>query len=239
VLQSAFHTHFGSSWCRWPWQSEWSTAMGAGVSSVTGPVSSCTSSCSSNSIRLTSSSGNALPPGVCLEDNEIAGVEFTEKAIFASPLPAKMWIEIGRWNPVSLLLLAPAWSYTVSGTADHWWFVARSANHMYYYVAQFCADCSYDEDDDEDDDPASTKHNHVSGLAFLGMWAAVATGLQYPEAQWWHARTWKQCNKPRQKVDLDRLIRLNPAVKLPYSWVDNNCQHFCVYLYEGLEEHSA
>jgi len=200
--------------------------MGASASSVSGPVSSSTNSSRSNSSTGLRRSGVPLPDGVVLESHEVAGVEFTEKAIFASPLPAKVLIEIGRWNPVSLLLLAPAWSYTVSGTADHWWFVARCADHTFYYAAQFCADCHY-------------QHNHVSGVALLGMEAAVTIGLQYPDARWWHARTWKECTEPRQKIDLDRLIHLNPSVALPYSWVDNNCQHFCVLLSEGLAEYSV
>merc|ERR1719199_2413647 len=94
-----------------------------------------------------------MQPGVRLDDAEVEHVQFTEKAVLACPLPAKAWIELGRWNPVSLLFLAPAWSYSLSGSADHWWFVSRSTNHMYYYVAQFCTD---------------NGKNHVSGTAFLG-----------------------------------------------------------------------
>lgn len=151
-------------------------------------------------------------------------MQFTEKAVLACPLPAKAWIELGRWNPVSLLLLAPAWSYQMSGSADHWWFVARSTNHMYYYVAQFCSD---------------NGKNHVSGNAFLGLWAAIASGLQYPEARWWYARDWEPCVRPRRKVELDKVILLNPTVSLPYSWVDNNCQHFAVHLQEGESPYAA
>merc|ERR1719464_369945 len=165
-----------------------------------------------------------LPPGVRLDDSEVDGVDFVEKAVLACPLPAKVWIEFGRWNPVSLLVLAPAWSYHLSGPADHWWFVARSANHMYYYVAQFCSD---------------NGKNHVSGYAFLGMWAAIASGLQYPEAKWWYAREWAPCTRPRCKEELDKIVLQNPAVSAPYSWVDNNCQHFAVHLYEGASQYVA
>ncbi|CAJ1366287.1 unnamed protein product [Effrenium voratum] len=130
-----------------------------------------------------------------------------------------------RWNPVSLLFLVPAWSYHVSGPADHWWFVARSANNMYFYAAQFCMD--------------ESGKNHVSGCVYLGLCAAVASGLQYPEAQWWFAREWAPCRKPRSKKELDRLLLNNPSAMLPYSWMDNNCQHFAVNLYEGDPGHIA
>jgi hypothetical protein len=43
------------------------------------------------------------------EDHFLRGILVGEKAIFACPLPGKAWIELGRWNPVSLLLLVPAW----------------------------------------------------------------------------------------------------------------------------------
>merc|ERR1712032_680053 len=126
----------------------------------------------------------------------------------------------------SLLVLAPAWSYSVSGTADHWWFVARSASRMYYYVSQFFA---------EKDDRGCA----VTGEAYLGMWAAVLSGLQYPQLRWWYAREWKDCVQPRTKVDLDKLIQLNPSGSKPYSWVDNNCQHFAEILYDGEEPYAA
>ncbi|CAJ1404312.1 unnamed protein product [Effrenium voratum] len=166
-----------------------------------------------------------VPPGLRLEDYEVQNVVFVEKAVFACPLPGKAWIELGRWNPVSLLFLVPAWSYHVSGPADHWWFVARSANNMYFYAAQFCMD--------------ESGKNHVSGCVYLGLCAAVASGLQYPEAQWWFAREWAPCRKPRSKKELDRLLLNNPSAMLPYSWMDNNCQHFAVNLYEGDPGHIA
>ncbi|CAE7469488.1 unnamed protein product [Symbiodinium natans] len=163
------------------------------------------------------SSSRGMPPGVRLEDFEVRNVLFTEKAILACPLPAKAWIELGRWNPLSLALLAPAWSYHISGSADHWWFVARSADRMYYYAAQFCVD--------------HAGKNHVTGLTYLGMWAAIAFGLQYPEAKWWFARDWVPCKHIRKKRDLDRLLLGNPSASYPYSWIDNNCQHFAMNLY--------
>ncbi|CAE7583424.1 unnamed protein product [Symbiodinium sp. CCMP2592] len=162
--------------------------------------------------------GPGMPPGVRLEDSEVKNICFVEKAILACPLPQKAWIELGRWNPISLALLAPAWSYQIAGTADHWWFVARSADNMYYYAAQFCVD--------------QTGKNHITGLAYLGMWAAIACGLQYPEAKWWFARDWAPCEHPRKKRDLDRLLQRNPSASHPYSWMDNNCQHFAMNLYD-------
>jgi len=159
-----------------------------------------------------------------LNDWEVEGVEFTEKSILASPLAAKSLIELGRWNPISLLVLAPVWSYNVSGAADHWWFVARSENKDFYYVAQFCQD---------------EGKNHVSGYVFQGMDAAVSFGRQYEDAQWWHVREWKPCLAPRPKEDLDKLALLNPAVSSPYSWAANNCQHFAIHLYEGDGMHAA
>eukprot|EP00913_Durusdinium_trenchii_P026176 g24557.t1 len=147
-------------------------------------------------------------------------VLFVEKAIFACPLPGKAWIELGRWNPVSLLFLVPAWSYQVSGPADHW-----SANNMYFYAAQFCMD--------------ESGKNHVTGSVYLGLPGAVASGLQYPEANCWLAREWAPCRKPRAKRDLDRLLMSNPSAQIPYSWMDNNCQHFAVNLYEGDHGHIA
>uniref|UniRef100_A0A7S4VTC9 LRAT domain-containing protein n=1 Tax=Alexandrium monilatum TaxID=311494 RepID=A0A7S4VTC9_9DINO len=196
-------------------------------SSQSAPPASLSSNHSSASSRTSSGAAGqhaALPPGVRLDDSEVQGVEFVEKSVLACPLPAKAWIELGRWNPVSLLMLAPVWSYHLSGPADHWWFVARSSDHTYYYVAQFCA---------------SNGENHITGYAFLGMWAAIASGLQYPEANWWYAREWRPCERPRCKEDLDGLVLQNPAVEFPYSWVDNNCQHFAVHLYEGAAKHSA
>merc|ERR550532_4004893 len=190
--------------------------MGSASSSIPGESSLLSSGCSSGGVAIPATGHAALPPGVRLDDSEVEGVEFVEKSVLACPLPAKAWIELGRWNPVSLLLLAPAWSYHLSGPADHWWFVARSSNHMYYYVAQFCSD---------------NGKNHVSGYAFLGMWAAIASGLQYPEAKWWYAREWMPCERPRVKDELDKLVLHNPAVSAPYSWVDNNCQHFAVHLH--------
>mmetsp|Transcript_109348 Transcript_109348/g.217195 ORF Transcript_109348/g.217195 Transcript_109348/m.217195 type:complete len:202 (-) Transcript_109348:51-656(-) len=201
--------------------------MGSASSSVPGP-SSCSSlvssGCSSSGSPGPAPGHASVPPGVRLDDAEVEGVLFVEKAILACPLPAKAWIELGRWNPVSLLLLAPAWSYHVSGPADHWWFVTRSANHMYYYIAQFCCDGG---------------RNHVSGCAFLGMWAAITSGLQYPDARWWYAREWTNCALPRSKTELDNLVVNNPVVAAPYSWIDNNCQHFAVELYEGDEKLAA
>jgi len=138
-----------------------------------------------------------LSPGVRLHDWEVEGVQFVEKAIVASPLPMKALIEFGRWNPVSLLLLAPAWSYHVSGSADHWWFIARSKDKMYYYAAQFCAD---------------NGQNHVTGHAFLGLWATISSGLQYEGANWWYARDWVPCTQPRSKRALDCLVIQNPSV---------------------------
>ncbi|CAK8989451.1 Putative transporter svop-1 [Durusdinium trenchii] len=142
-----------------------------------------------------------------------------------NPERIQAWIELGRWNPVSLLFLVPAWSYQVSGPADHWWFVARSANNMYFYAAQFCMD--------------ESGKNHVTGSVYLGLPGAVASGLQYPEANCWLAREWAPCRKPRAKRDLDRLLMSNPSAQIPYSWMDNNCQHFAVNLYEGDHGHIA
>merc|ERR1719221_2200894 len=117
---------------------------------------------------------------------EVENVEFVEKAIFACPLPAKAWIELGRWNPVSLMLLVPAWSYHMAGPADHWWFAARSADQAYYYAAQFCHDLD-------------SGTNDIQGVAFRGMFGAVTWGLQYPDAHWWYARDWAPCRQPRAK----------------------------------------
>mmetsp|Transcript_6514 Transcript_6514/g.15003 ORF Transcript_6514/g.15003 Transcript_6514/m.15003 type:complete len:192 (+) Transcript_6514:74-649(+) len=166
-----------------------------------------------------SSSAGCMPPGVRLEESEVAHLLFVEKTILACPLPGKAWIELGRWNPISLVLLAPAWSYHISGPADHWWFVARSRDHMHYYAAQFCVD--------------QTGKNRITGQVYLGIWAAIAFGLQYPEASWWFAREWTACAEARTKRDFDRLLLKNPAANRPYSWIDNNCQHFAVQLYEG------
>eukprot|EP00929_Paragymnodinium_shiwhaense_P013996 TRINITY_DN121852_c0_g1_i1.p1 TRINITY_DN121852_c0_g1~~TRINITY_DN121852_c0_g1_i1.p1 ORF type:complete len:197 (-),score=7.31 TRINITY_DN121852_c0_g1_i1:219-809(-) len=179
---------------------------------------------SSASVALPTAPHGASRDGIRLPDAEVEHVHFTEKAILACPLQAKAWIELGRWNPISLLLLAPAWSYHLSGPADHWWFVARSACHMYYYVAQFCSD---------------NGRNDVSGVAYLGMWAAISCGLQYPEAQWWYARDWTPCNEPKTKRELDRIVQLNPSCSYRYSWIDNNCQHFAVNMYEGTQPWSA
>merc|ERR1712039_967409 len=132
--------------------------------------------------------------------------------------------ELGRWNPFSLALLAPAWSYHLAGPADHWWFVARSEDRMYFYVAQFCSD---------------NGKNHVTGCVLSGLCAAVAYGLQYTDAKWWYARDWKPTERARSKADLDRLVITNPAVAFPYSWVHNNCQHFACLLYEGDEMSAA
>lgn len=163
-------------------------------------------------------------PGYRLSPGEIERIEFTEKAVLACPLSGKYWIEFGRWNPVSMAVLAPLWSYQLSGTADHWWFIARTADHRYYYVAQFCTD---------------NGKNHVTGAIFLGMLAAIAWGLQYADARWWYSRTWVPCQKVRRKADLDHLVMSVPTVRYPYSWVDNNCQHFAGYLYDPETEWSV
>jgi len=150
--------------------------------------------------------------------NNWESVHFVEKAIFASPLPTKPWLEFGRWNPVSLLVLTPVWSYILSGGADHWWFVARDSLHTHYYVAQFCL---------------GNGDARITGGVFGGISSAVQYGLQYPDADWWYARQWSPCTKPRTKCELDKLATVNPVVQKPYSWVSNNCQHFALTLQEG------
>jgi len=146
-------------------------------------------------------------------------VYFVEKAIFACPLAAKPLIELGRWNPISLALLAPLWSYQVLGGSDHWWFVARSADRLYYYITQFGTHKGI---------------NHASSSAQIGLDAAITGGLQYSNARWWYARPWTCCQKRRTKRDLDDLVTKNPAIHSPYSWFDNNCQHFALNLHEGV-----
>jgi len=116
------------------------------------------------------------------------------------------------------LLLTPLWSYLIAGGANHWWFVARNMSRKYYYVAQFCF---------------GENENIVSGNIFSDETSAVACGLQYQGADWWYARDWAPCAYPRAKTDLDRMVTENPIVKTPYSWVDNNCQHFALLLQEG------
>ena len=81
--------------------------------------------------------------------------------------------------------------------------------------------------------------NVAVGQAFLGMWAAIASGLQYPEAKWWYAREWAPCAELRSKRELDELVAQNPCCALKYSWMHNNCQHFAVHLYEGEQPHAA
>jgi len=153
-----------------------------------------------------------------LHGDDLDDIHFIEKAILASPLPTKPWLELGRWNPLSMLILTPVWSYVTIGGADHWWFVARNALHTHYYVAQFCLD---------------NGNNCVSGSVFDCISAAVKYGLQYPGADWWYAREWVSCTKPRGRNELDELVNANPIGQKPYSWVDNNCQHFALSLQEG------
>jgi len=91
--------------------------MGVSGSSAPDSISALSEAGSSGSLGSTAAAGrlHALPQGVRLDDSEVEGVEFVEKAVLACPLPAKAWIELGRWNPVSLLLLAPAAVVSAAG----------------------------------------------------------------------------------------------------------------------------
>mmetsp|Transcript_30523 Transcript_30523/g.55745 ORF Transcript_30523/g.55745 Transcript_30523/m.55745 type:complete len:176 (+) Transcript_30523:67-594(+) len=174
--------------------------------------------------------GNSLtnPPVVrasaYLQDAEVEQVCFTEKAVLATPLQDKAWLEFVRWNPLSLIIFAPVWSYMVAGSADHWWFVARDSTHQYYYVAQFC---SYE------------GKSQVLGGVFLDLSTSIEAGLQYAGAPWWYAREWAPCVQHRSKREMDELIRRNPSLHTPYSWAGNNCQHFCATLHEPGSPHAA
>ena len=101
---------------------------------------------------------------------DVSQIVFDEKAMFACPLPMKRLLEFGRWNPVSLLMLAPLWSYKVAGSADHWLFVARCANKQYYYAAQFFI---------------RDGESHVAAVVCKGLPSAVNDGLQYSGSTWW------------------------------------------------------
>lgn len=174
---------------------------------------------SSSAQRAANGDSGVGEPSAYLDDEILKGVTFLEVAVFSCPLPTQHWIEFGRWNPVGLLVLAPLWSYHVCGAAEHWWFVARSADHQYYYAAEFCADQG---------------NNVIIAQAFRGLSAAVNMGLQYPSAKWWLAREWKTCFAPHSKLDLDGLALASPCASAPYSWLDNNCQHFALTLYDGV-----
>merc|ERR1712232_594165 len=126
-----------------------------------------------------------------------------------------VWAEVGRWNPLSLILLAPVWSYRVSGSADHWWFVSRSRDQKHYYSATFCL---------------KDGKSHISALTSRSFAVIINQGLQYPGSRWWKTRGWSKCQSPRSKIDLDGLVQETPIVKQPYSWMVNNCQHFAASL---------
>mmetsp|Transcript_20060 Transcript_20060/g.46721 ORF Transcript_20060/g.46721 Transcript_20060/m.46721 type:complete len:176 (+) Transcript_20060:113-640(+) len=174
--------------------------------------------------------GNALTnpptirPSAYLQDAEVEQVRFAEKAVLATPLPDKAWLEFVRWNPLSLVIFAPVWSYVVAGSADHWWFVARDDRHQYFYVAQFCC---------------INGKCQVLGGVFLDMPTAVEAGLRYGGASWWYAKDWAPCEQPRTKKEMDALVRTNPSLHSPYSWAGNNCQHFCATLHTSGTPHSA
>eukprot|EP00434_Breviolum_minutum_P008158 symbB.v1.2.007192.t1/scaffold436.1/size343649/24 len=188
-----------------------------------------------------SSSGDvpSVQPGFKVEDDHfLRGILFVEKAIFACPLPSKAGSSdvLGRatktpepWRHGLNLgdgILCLCSSSCQPGltrfqdlqTTGGLWPGAQTTCQP-----QFCMD--------------ESGKNHVTGSVYLGLPGAVASGLQYPEAQCWLAREWAPCRHPRAKRDLDRLLMKNPSAQYPYSWMDNNCQHFAVNLYEGDHAH--
>jgi len=148
---------------------------------------------------------------------DLIGVEFVERAVLATPLDAKFWLEVGRWNPISLALLAPLWTYYVTGSADHWWFVARCRERKFHFIAQMTA---------------SEEGRAVTTVVFRGFPEAIKGGLPHADARWWYAREWAPCQQPRSEQELGELVNSLSSVNAEYSWMFNNCQHFAEELYE-------
>ena len=186
------------------------------------------------------------------ERRDFSELRFSKKCILARRLAAWGMIEFGRISIALVTLGLSEISRATAGSTHHWWIVLRATipegsslrtrGEHAYYVAQFGAGLHL-----EGPEPV------VDGRIFFDLDAVQCFGfdpstradpakahwVQRPTASYGKQLTddpslWKDAAFPFKRLEqIEEFVRGYKNLTRPYHPVENNCQHFCAYIYDS------